>query len=101
MFCPKFGECKSSPFLARENLSFRIILKGGKVDKVKAKIATVDGAKIQRLTAKDFYVRTLARSGGTRYLSLGAILPKEWEVVKIYVEGQSPNSCLLRIVQLT
>ena len=64
------------------------------------KLEKLKREKIQKLSAQNYYIRKLAKSGSSRYLSIGVILPKEWEAVKIYVENLSPESCLLRIVPI-
>jgi len=43
------------------------------------------------------YIRKLTKSGATRYLSVGTILPPEWVEVKVVVEEQSNRGVLLRI----
>jgi len=50
--------------------------------------------------AKPFYVRTLTKSGRSRYLSLGTIVPKSWEAVKVTVDEIDLTHCVLRLEQI-
>ena len=47
-----------------------------------------------------YFIRTLSKSGRTRYLSVGKIFPADWEVVKVIVKAQSASVCILRIEHL-
>lgn len=47
-----------------------------------------------------FSVRKIAKSGNTRYLSVGSILPPEWEVVKVTVLKIEGGVCVLRLEQI-
>lgn len=47
-----------------------------------------------------YLIRKLSRSGNTRYLSLGAVLPQSWEVVKVSVDKLEDRVCILRLEQL-
>jgi len=53
-----------------------------------------------KLVTKDYFIRKLARSGSSRYISVSTILPKDWEAVKIVVENLSTEGCLLRIIPI-
>jgi hypothetical protein len=57
----------------------------------------VDG---QKSLTQDYYLRKLAKSGSSRYLSISTILPRDWEAVKVYVDSLSPESCTLRIIPI-
>lgn len=47
-----------------------------------------------------FTIRKLAKSGNTRYLSLGSILPTDWVAVKVFVVSMKDGICLLRLEQI-
>ena len=47
-----------------------------------------------------FSVKKLARSGNTRYLSVGTLLPPSWEVVKVFVVKLDGGVCILRLEQI-
>ena len=47
--------------------------------------------------SKPLYIRKLTKSGNTRYLSIGTIIPAEWENIKIVVEEQSKDVCILKL----
>ena len=44
--------------------------------------------------------RKLAKSGGSRYLAVGKILPEDWLIVKVSIEKLEDTVCLLRIEKL-
>lgn len=44
-----------------------------------------------------FYIRKLAKSGNSRYLSVGSILPKEWLAVKVFVVEATHDHWVLRL----
>jgi len=44
-----------------------------------------------------FAIRKLSRSGKTRYLSVGTILPNEWEAVKVFTVEVNRGYVTLRI----
>lgn len=46
------------------------------------------------------YVRKLNKAGGSRYLSVGKILPPDWEVVKVYVNHSLGGAIVLRLIQI-
>lgn len=56
--------------------------------------------KARSLITQEYFIRKLAKSGSSRYLSISTILPKDWEAVKIYVESLSPDGCLLKIIPI-
>ncbi len=41
--------------------------------------------------------RKIAKSGNSRYLSVGKILPEDWLVVKVSIEKLEDTVCVLRI----
>lgn len=57
-------------------------------------------AKVQTPAAQEYFIRKLAKSGSSRYLSISTILPKDWEAVKIYVDSLSSEGCVLRIIPI-
>lgn len=44
-----------------------------------------------------FYLRKLTKSGASRYLSIGKILPSEWDAVKVFVVEITGEVCVLRL----
>jgi len=49
------------------------------------------------LASSPLYTRKLTKSGSTRYLSVGTILPPDWENVIVKVLAQGEDGYLLRI----
>jgi len=49
---------------------------------------------------RTFYLRKLTKAGGSRYLSVGTILPQDWEAVKVYMEQLKDGVCILRLEQI-
>jgi len=49
---------------------------------------------------KLFQVRRLTKSGSSRYLSIGTVLPQDWEIVKVFVEKLDGGVCVLRLEQI-
>jgi len=47
--------------------------------------------------SKPVFLRTLTKSGGSRYLSVGKILPQDWTNVKVIVEYQGETHFALLI----
>lgn len=56
--------------------------------------------KRKAVGATPFHLRTLTKSGGSRYLSVGTILPKDWRAVKVYVLHLDKGACSLTIVPI-
>lgn len=58
------------------------------------------GVKVatEKVDIQPYYLRKLARSGSSRYLSVGTMLPKDWEAVKVYVQDLDSQGCILKIV---
>lgn len=56
--------------------------------------------KTKRTQAGEFYSRKLSKAGGTRILSVGRVLPADWQVVKLSVVKLEGNECLLKLVRL-
>jgi len=50
--------------------------------------------------SRPFFVRKLTKAGGSRYLSITNILPKEWTAVKISVESLDKETCLLKLEKI-
>ena len=48
-----------------------------------------------------FYFRRITRSGKTRYLSLGSILPGDWEACKVYAKVVSDEVVVLRLEKIS
>jgi len=47
-----------------------------------------------------FYHCKIAKSGGSRYIAIGRILPKDWIIVRLSVERLDDKVCLLRIQKM-
>jgi len=47
-----------------------------------------------------FTVRKLAKSGNSRYLSVGKILPPSWVAVKLTVQKLEEGVCVLKLEQI-
>lgn len=61
----------------------------------------ITDSKVKRVIVdKTFYIRTLTKSGSSRYLSVGKILPVDWKAVKVYVDWRGDKSCVLRLEQI-
>jgi len=43
------------------------------------------------------FLRKLAKSGGTRYLAVGTIMPEDWEFVKVFAKRISAKVITLRL----
>jgi len=54
----------------------------------------------QKKEDKSFYLRKLTKAGGARYLSVGKILPSDWQAVKVYVSLLADGSIALRLIQI-
>lgn len=49
---------------------------------------------------KSFYLRKLTKAGSARYLSVGAILPRDWVAVKVFVWQVDSGAYILRLEQI-
>lgn len=58
------------------------------------------GTREEQSSNRPFHLRKLAKSGSSRYISVGTILPKDWEAVKVYVEDLTAEGCLLKIIPI-
>lgn len=47
-----------------------------------------------------FYHRKLARSGGSRYLAVGKLLPEDWLYVRVIIREMKEKACILEIIKL-
>ena len=47
-----------------------------------------------------FHVRKLTKSGSSRYLSIGTIIPIDWTAVKMTVEKLEGGICILKLEQI-
>ena len=56
--------------------------------------------KVKRALAGEFYPRKLSKTGGTRMLSVGRVLPKDWQMVKLEVVKLEGDECILKLVRL-
>lgn len=48
----------------------------------------------------DYHIRKLAKSGNSRYLSVGRIVSPDWIAVKVFVIHQTSEVCTLRLEQI-
>lgn len=55
--------------------------------------------KVTKITSQ-YHIRKLARSGNSRYLSVGKILPADWVAVKVFVVSQDRGVATLRLEQI-
>jgi hypothetical protein len=53
-----------------------------------------------KLSVGELIIRKLAKSGNARYLCISTILPRDWVVVRVFIEESNAESCLLRIIPL-
>jgi len=60
----------------------------------------VQPQKVKERVQPPFYHRKLAKSGGSRYLAVGGILPKDWLIVKIVPTRLSDTVFTLEITKL-
>lgn len=60
----------------------------------------VSDKKVKLKRSDSFYSRKIGKAGGTRTLSVGNILPRDWQVVKVTVKEFSDRECILRIERL-
>lgn len=56
--------------------------------------------EVKRVGTGAFYTRKLTKTGGTRMLSVGRVLPTDWQVVKLSVVKLEGDECILRLVRL-
>jgi len=47
-----------------------------------------------------FYHRKVAKSGGSRYLAVGKILPEDWLIVRVTIVKLEGRTCILEITRL-
>lgn len=47
-----------------------------------------------------FYHCKIAKSGGSRYIAIGRILPKDWIIVRLSVKRLDDKACLLHIQKM-
>lgn len=56
--------------------------------------------EMREKASQQFQLRKLTKAGSSRYLSVGKILPTDWQAVKVYVERLDSGVCVLRLVQI-
>lgn len=44
-----------------------------------------------------YHLRRLARSGSSRYLSVGKLLPPDWDMVKVFILNMDKERCTIRL----
>lgn len=44
-----------------------------------------------------FYIRKLSKAGGSRYLNVGTILPREWEWMRVSIVEIDNDTCILKL----
>jgi len=62
--------------------------------------SSMDNKAKQRLQDRTFFVRKMTKAGSSRYLSVGKILPPDWEAIKIYMSVTADASIILKLVQI-
>lgn len=60
----------------------------------------VQNEKVKPKRSDSFFSRKIGKAGGTRTLSVGNILPRDWQVVKVTVQEFTDKEYLLRIERL-
>jgi len=58
------------------------------------------GQKYRMKVAEPYTIRKLAKSGNSRYLSIGRVVPSDWVAVKVFVVGLKDGVCTLRLEQI-
>lgn len=58
-----------------------------------------EAMKQKAKTGNSLYYK-ISKSGGTRYLAMGKILPEDWLIVKVSIEKLEDTVCFLRIEKL-
>jgi len=59
-----------------------------------------EGKRVAVMDEHPFFHRKLAKSGGSRYLAVGRMIPPDWLIVKIRVLKQDIKTCVLEITKL-
>lgn len=54
--------------------------------------------KPERHTA--FYPRRLVKTGSTRMLAVGKVVPQDWEMVKVSLVKLEGNECIIKLERL-
>jgi hypothetical protein len=60
----------------------------------------VQGAKLKTQAERPFWHRKIARSGGSRYLAIGKMIPLDWLVVRVEMLRLEGKVCDIRITKL-
>lgn len=60
----------------------------------------VKSKRIAVIDQHPFFHRKLARSGGSRYLAIGRMIPEDWLMVRIEVKKLEDKVCVLEITKL-
>ena len=55
---------------------------------------------MRNVLSKPFTIRKIAKSGSSRYLSIGTLLPSDWVAVKVFIEKLDGGVCVLRLEQI-
>lgn len=58
------------------------------------------GKKVEVIDEHPFFHRKLAKSGGSRYLAVGRMIPPDWLIVKVEVTKRGDRVCILKITKL-
>jgi len=56
---------------------------------------------VEGIKKMPFTLRTLSKSGGSRYLSVGTLLPESFDKVKVYAQVIDGKTCVLLLEQIT
>lgn len=57
--------------------------------------------QLESIKKAPFSLRTLSKSGGSRYLSVGTLLPEGLDKVKVYALVIDGGTCLLLLEKIT
>jgi len=49
---------------------------------------------------QEYKIRKIAKAGNSRYLSVGTILPADWEAVKMFVDKAGKQTFVIRLEQI-
>lgn len=56
---------------------------------------------LDTIKEQPFHLRTLSKSGGSKYLSLGTIIPPDFTAVKVYALMVDKRTCVLLLEQIS
>lgn len=56
--------------------------------------------RVEEDPTRSLFLRKVTKSGKTRYLSVAAILPSDWENVKVQIVTLTSGGCTLKITPI-